>query len=77
MYDIIRLLIRTVILFIPAVLLLVLSILNIIGIVLKNFIYYVFNIQSYWNAENAWYELTEDVSRWYKFWLHGVHKGDY
>ena len=77
MTKFIKILIRTLILFIPAVILAALGIVGLISTVISDFINWVFNSPSYWDVRNEWFQFTQDCKKWYSFWLNGINQGDW
>jgi len=69
--NIFKLLLRTVILAIPLVFTTVVSIVAMLSTVLRNTACWIFNITSYWDISNEWYQITQDYESLYKIWRNG------
>ena len=72
-----KLILRTLILFIPAVIMIFIGLIVFIGVIVRNLFDCIFNQESYWTGANEWHQIKEDFERWYKLWRHGFNPGDH
>jgi hypothetical protein len=72
----VKIILRTILMILPMAFIICSSVVQLISVAIRNTVLSVFKLESYWTLENEWFQVKNDLERWYLIWLHGFNQDD-